>query len=66
MITWLPISELPDALKDGREVLVWDVESGAMVAEWVLHMSDPAAWKDVVGLNPLTPTHFAEINPPCE
>jgi hypothetical protein len=26
MITWTPIAQLPDELKDGREVLLWDAD----------------------------------------
>ncbi len=62
-IDWIPIADMPDALKDGREVLFscddghgnwrtigkWDAEFG-----WV---DDGGAWIEVA-------THFAEINAP--
>lgn len=33
-IDWTPIADLPEHLKDGREVLLWDGEHGAMVGQW--------------------------------
>lgn len=66
-IDWRPIAELPEALKDGREVLVWGDES-ADVATWQQRahfgQGDPG-WQDTgVGGELTDITHFAEISPP--
>lgn len=61
MITWRPIAELPDELKDGREVLLWD-EDGAETCIW-----HGAAWMHTAGgVFVYDATHFAEINAPEE
>lgn len=56
-IDWLPIAELPEAFKDGRDLLVWEREP--VILQW-----HNGWWAD----NGLThidePTHFAEINAP--
>ncbi|EJU14124.1 hypothetical protein LH128_05178 [Sphingomonas sp. LH128] len=67
-IDWCPIAGLPDALKDGREVLVWDGEN-ADVACWQEHahfgQGDPG-WQDTgVGGELSGITHYAEIDPPA-
>lgn len=54
MTPWHPIAELPDALKDGREVLLWSRSQGACICEW--RDDEPDAFPDF--------THFAEITPP--
>lgn len=64
-IDWIPISDLSDALKDGREVLFWDVwgvpeRKSARVATF-----SGTDWRDDEGVPIWTPTHFAEINPPA-
>jgi hypothetical protein len=71
MITWTPIEQLPDELKDGREVLLWLGDDGATVASWVDYSGSYrpegqfADWNDERGpLGFLTVTHFAEITPP--
>ncbi|MET3710401.1 hypothetical protein ABIC65_001081 [Sphingomonas trueperi] len=59
MIPWRRIAELPDALKDGREVLVWDGWPYVASFEadfWRIH-----DWIPLAG-----PTHFAEIDRPPE
>lgn len=65
MIDWRPIEEIPDELKDGRQVLLWDGVFGAQVARWQRFWDtgfaseidgDPIAVEDA--------THFAEISPP--
>jgi hypothetical protein len=72
MITWTPIAQLPDELKDGREVLLAD-ERARKVGRWFVGTS---CWFLSDGPNALilrapgdgfeisTPTHFAEITPP--
>lgn len=67
MITWTPIEQLPEELKDGREVLLaFDDNDGYTVAWWSKALD---AWTDIgdiglAGLEGITPTHFAEITPP--
>jgi hypothetical protein len=56
VIEWIPISELPEAFKDGRDVLVW--EDRAMVC----HYHAGRWWLE--GEVTVDPTAFAEINPP--
>ncbi|WP_443019134.1 helix-turn-helix domain-containing protein [Sphingomonas sp.] len=58
-IPWRPIAELPDALKDGREVLVWD--AWPYVASW-----EGGDWRIQDWIPVGEPTHFAEINAPEE
>lgn len=65
MIPWRPIAELPDELKDGREVLL-ALESSSTVAWWNGSLE---CWTDIglaglAGLEGMEPTHFAEINAP--
>jgi hypothetical protein len=55
-IDWLPISELPEAFKDGRQLLLWAFDC-------------PVLWRWLDGpenLNGMlhSATHFAEINSP--
>lgn len=77
-IDWLPFSELPEAFKDGR----WILLSGGL-PDWADHSSvlpPPAvtafysgedgwimslAEAGYVAVSYLNPTHFAEINPPA-
>lgn len=69
-IDWIPIADMPDTLKDGREVLLWETVSrgGSEVATW-----DPAdrwagpkrgVWCSTDGATIHGITHFAEITPP--
>lgn len=70
-IEWLPISDLPDAFKDGRQVLIWD-DGSAVVCFW-RHGGSPSVtgWdtgyaSEMYG-DPImaeSVTHFAEITPP--
>lgn len=65
---WKPITELPDALKDGRQVMLWDF-SGATVCTW--RSSHPIGWdsgaaSEIDG-DPVmveSPALYAEIDPP--
>jgi hypothetical protein len=62
MIDWKPIAEMPDALKDGRRVLLWDVdleqpETARWHGEWEIY--ERYGSDTLVG-----PTHYAEINAP--
>jgi hypothetical protein len=53
-IDWVDIAELPEAFKDGRNVLLW---TGFPVVD--IWLND--GWADSGNR---TATHFAEINPP--
>jgi hypothetical protein len=67
-INWRPIDEMPDALKDGREVLLW--AEAATCANFVTYAFEEVDgskgnWHDDRGsLGHLEPTHFAEIGEP--
>lgn len=72
-IDWHPIDELPEAFRDGREVLLW-TDSGADVGTWkldrtwtqddgwVTHGGYWEALYESARINDAT--HFAEIDPP--
>jgi len=65
MILWTPIDQIPEALKDGRPVLLW-IEGRPLTASWdrdrwdLIEGGEYAASLAVYGVI----THFAEINPP--
>jgi hypothetical protein len=69
-IDWIAIADLPEDLKDGRDVLLWvpDIldwpdRPGAVSVYWDTDMG----WcsNSLGGFTPRgNPTHFAEINPP--
>lgn len=67
MIPWHPISQLPDALKDGRELLLWD--GAAVVDTWSARgahfgMGEPG-WSECHEGSALDGvTHYAEITAP--
>lgn len=63
-IDWLPISELPEEFKDGRDVLLWrGAAKRSVVAHW---RGDIGAWTSIHGGWTVLATHFAEISPPGE
>lgn len=67
MIYWRPIADLPDDLKDGRKVLLWE-PSGADVGCWsdTRYPSDGAGWVETQEFLPMDGvTHYAEINAPA-
>lgn len=70
-IDWLPLSDMPDALKDGREVLLWLEEGRAVVADfdmdswWIKEDRGPYQ-AGVTELRPGEATHFAELHGPGE
>lgn len=66
-IDWIPIAELPEAFKDGREVLIYD-SAGAVVVTYDPRTMPEYCWRGTYGDGDasFTPTHFAEINPPSE
>jgi len=77
MIPWHPIADLPDALKDGREVLLWEtvVGLGAELGAWypagpahfpVERLLSEGVWCDRDGATIHGITHYAEINAPGE
>jgi hypothetical protein len=53
-IDWIPIADIPDALRDGRQVLLWTEDEDKAVASYWL-----GYWAGM-----LQPSHFAEINAP--
>lgn len=68
MITWRPIAELPDELKDGR-INSWEdllLAKGRYV--WIGRQRHDGTWLEVgrgrKPDKPRVPTHFAEINAP--
>lgn len=66
-IEWQPIAELPEELRDGREVLLW-VGFGADVGVWLQQrLGSGAGWaEDDFDKYPIDGvTHFAEITPPA-
>lgn len=71
MITWTPTDQMPDELRDGRDVLLWD-NGHCTVGAWRRTLE---AWLLSDGLGGfacdelgdgycIQPTHFAEITPP--
>lgn len=70
MLNWKPIAELPDALKDGRQVLIWEDHGGATACTWraegLLSGWDTGFASEIDGCPLLCefPTHYAEVNPP--
>lgn len=78
MITWTPIAQLPDELKDGRWLLLsggqinhgWDYEEPKppmVVAQWRTYANDgwQFAWYDSGYYGGYeNPAYFAEITPP--
>lgn len=74
MIPWRPITELPDELKDGREVLISDGRAVVIAqqldgdGEWLVSaegrlVNGNTDLETVLDVS-FTPTHFAEITPP--
>ena len=65
MIDWRHIDDLPDALKDGRYVLLWEtvVEGRVEVASWesayAWAKSDEGVWCNIDGSTVHGITHFA-------
>jgi hypothetical protein len=59
-IEWVPIEDMPEALKDGRDLLVWYMGDPLVVlwrnGEW---------WQDGHPAE-IEPTYVAEINEPGE
>jgi hypothetical protein len=42
-IEWMPISEIPDDLKNGQEILLWD-SGGPVVGKWRVESPSWAYW----------------------
>jgi hypothetical protein len=59
-IDWQPIAIVPCERKDGRHLLLWQGE--AFIGRWVTD-ADHAAWATVSD-RIITPTHWADVNPP--
>jgi len=68
VIPWHPIADLPDALKDGRDVLLWDDkrQCGPHHFGFYAGVISPGSdyWLISGSSRRLEPSHFAEINPP--
>jgi hypothetical protein len=69
MIDWKPIAEMPEALKDGRQVLVWQdgspiIETGAHICLWFNGWVSNEAYYGEQQIMPDNVTHYAEINAP--
>lgn len=70
-IGWTPIAEIPAALKDGRELLLWDDKRRVADCHFGFYAGGMYAggkghdyWLMRGSSQKLEPTHFAEINPP--
>jgi hypothetical protein len=63
-IPWVPIADMPEDWKDGREVLVHDQESDAMHVVFWLARHDHVGWETWGGDWIDSVTHVAAINPP--
>jgi hypothetical protein len=65
MIPWRPIAELPDALKDGREVLVWTHHPLIVFWSAFYGTAGGGTWESDGGtIEHNSITRFAEIQPP--
>lgn len=64
-IDWIPIADIPDDWKDGRDVLLW-APSGAEVGNWTdENFEGRPGWNDRGECLPIeNVTHCAEITPP--
>lgn len=72
MTDWRPMAEMPDEYRDGRDVLLWDLDRrdqdnkgvGAVVARWSADWRgwDLPASDGVAGV--YEATHWAPITPP--
>ena len=72
MIDWTPISDMPDDLKDGREVLMWinaGFSGGDPFAQICMYdiRYNWQGWIDTTEHADMgEPTHYCEITPPKE
>ncbi len=64
-VDWRQIEELPEKLKDGRSVLLWDGDY-LELGEWSKETwYGSPGWVDLYVGNPIEGvTHFAEVSPP--
>lgn len=66
-IDWLPFSDLPEQLKDGRDILFW-VDGQALVGQWDRFLDGDDEWyfdwATREGVRLVGATHFAEVNGP--
>ena len=65
-IDWLPIEELTDELKDGRNLLIWILDDFYIGSANVDPDDGSIRWWLDGEAEPITdqPTHFAELNRP--
>lgn len=72
MITWTPIEQLPDELKDGRTIFLWTgtskdgfhIEASWHETRWTPAGEKVPGWVDDGGAIMCEVNHFAEITPP--
>lgn len=62
-IDWLPISDAPAELLDGRDLLGFNGSRAAVIAYLDGSKGDDPGWY-IVHEYPFDPTHLAEITPP--
>lgn len=67
-IDWIPAADIPEALKDGREVLLWEADSSGKPHRFGCHTGAFAGGHWYVSGEPrhVAVTHIAEINRPEE
>lgn len=63
-IDWIPIADLPEYLKDGRDVLLWSSGSADVAIWWESGLKGRSGWITPEGVQLGPVTHFAEIDPP--
>lgn len=68
-IDWIPLDDLPERLRDGRDLLFWSNDE-AVIAFWDTFLDEQDEeyqdWATQEGGHLVGATHFAEINPPGE
>lgn len=66
-IDWIPLDDLPERLRDGRDLLFWSNDE-VVVAFWDTFLDEQDEeyldWATREGGHLVGATHFAEINPP--
>lgn len=66
-IDWIPLDDLPERLRDGRDLLFWSNDE-VVIAFWDTFLDEQDEeyqdWATREGGHLVGATHFAEINPP--
>ena len=65
-IRWHPIEQIPAALKDGRELLIWDKARRRGPHHFGWYAAQIDRWLISGSSQHLDPTHYAEINSPTD